>query len=458
MPNKQYDLIVIGAGAAGSGAASMAAKKGRTILQIERDNIGGTCLNYGCDPTKTLLQIANLLHQSRHAERFGLHISGVEVDWTGVQKRVHEVVSQMRGGTFEEARQQLAQTGIEVLHGEACFTSPHTIEVTGQQIKSEKFIIASGRESFIPPIEGLRETGYLTNKEAAWLPKLPGSLAVIGGGAIGIEFAQLFQRFGVRVTVIESAPSLLAKEDQDLTKQLGDLLREEGIQLKTHTRLKKVQQGSDGKHLTLAHEQEGESTLVVDEILVAIGRHPALDTLQPDKAGLKTTKEGLVVDNYLRTSQSHIWAAGDVASSYQFTHVASEQGRIAGYNAFAETPRSFEPRAIPWVTYTDPPLSHVGQTEEELRAAGSTYRAISITFDQVERAIIDGRTEGRLKLLLDGDGKLLGAHILGKNADDLLSQLILAMQSELPVEQLAAAIMPYPTLSEAIRAAAQEAN
>ncbi|HET8911764.1 MAG TPA: FAD-dependent oxidoreductase [Ktedonobacteraceae bacterium] len=457
MVSKSYDLIVIGAGAAGSGAAMAATKKDRKILQIERDNIGGTCLNYGCDPTKTLLEIAKLIHQSRHAKRFGLHIPTVNVDWSGVQKRVQEVITQMRGGTFEEASQQLAQSGIEVLRGEAHFTSSHTIEVGQKQFNAEKFVIASGCEAFVPPIEGLQEAGYLTNKEATRLSALPGSLAIIGAGAIGIEFAQLFQRFGVKVTVIEGNPMILAKEDHDLAVQLCDLLEEEGIQLKPHTRLKKVQQRRDGKHLTLSNEQEGESTLVVDEILVAIGRQPALEALQPEKAGIEIQKQGIVVDKYLQTSQPHIWAAGDVASSYQFTHIASEQGRIAGYNAFAETPRCFEPRAIPWVTYTDPPLSHLGQTEDELREAGSTYRSFSITFDQVERAIIEGRTEGRLKLLLDGNDKLLGAHILGKNADDLLSQLILAMQSDLTIKQIAAAIMPYPTLSEAIRAAAQEA-
>ena len=456
MPKQAYDLLVIGAGAAGSTAASNAAQNGSRIALVERDSIGGTCLNYGCDPTKTLIHIAGMLYDARHADQFGLRISEASFEWASVMSWVQQAINRIRGGTSEEAARELSQKGIDVLKGEAAFVSPHELSVAGPSVSAQRFIIATGSENSIPSIEGLNEVGYITNVQAVSLPRLPKRLAIVGGGAIGIEFAQLFHRFGVEVTVLEHSPVLLDKEDRELADTVCTLLRREGLRLETHVELRRVQRDPAGKCLTMRCENHEEEQLVVDEILLAIGRRPALASLQLEKAGVKTSKNGIEVDATLRTSVPHIWASGDVTGDLQFTHVAYEQGKLAAHNAFAQEPQAFENRVIPWVTYTDPALAHVGKTEEQLREDGVEYRAARMFFKDVERAVAEGKTDGLVKLLVDKQGKILGGHILAPAAGDLLAPIILAMQAGLPVETLASTIMPYPNMVEGVRWAADK--
>lgn len=456
MPKQAYDLLVIGAGAAGSTAASNAAQNGARIALVERDSIGGTCLNYGCDPTKTLIHIAGMLYHARHADQFGLRISEARFEWASVIAWVHQTINRIRGGTSEEAAHALSQKGIDVLKGEAAFVSPHELSVAGTSVSAQRFIIATGSENIIPPIEGLNKVGYITNVQAISLPRLPKRLAIVGGGAIGIEFAQLFHRFGVEVTVLEHGPALLDKEDRELADTVCTLLRREGLRLETHVELRRVQRDPAGKCLTIRCENHEEEQLVVDEILLAIGRRPALASLQLEKAGVKTSKNSIEVDATLRTSVPHIWAAGDVTGDLQFTHVAYEQGKLAAQNAFAQEPQAFENRVIPWVTYTDPALAHVGKTEEQLREDGVQYRATRMFFKDVERAVAEGKTDGLVKLLVDTQGKVLGGHILAPAAGDLLAPIILAMQAGLPIETLASTIMPYPNMVEGVRWAADK--
>jgi dihydrolipoamide dehydrogenase len=456
MPKQAYDLLVIGAGAAGSTAASNAAQNGTRIALVERDSIGGTCLNYGCDPTKTLIHIAGMLYHARHADQFGLRISEASFEWASVISWVHQAINRIRGGTSEEAARELSQKGIDVLKGEAAFVSPHELSVAGTSVTAQRFIIATGSENIIPSIEGLNEVGYITNVQAVSLPRLPKRLAIVGGGAIGIEFAQLFHRFGVEVTVLEHSPALLDKEDRELADMVCTVLGREGLRLETHVELRRVQRDPAGKCLTIRCENHEEEQLVVDEILLAIGRRPALASLQLEKAGVKTAKNGIEVDATLRTSVPHIWASGDATGDLQFTHVAYEQGKLAAQNAFAQEPQAFENRVIPWVTYTDPALAHVGKTEEQLREDGVEYRAARMFFKDVERAVAEGKTDGLVKLLVDKQGKILGGHILAPAAGDLLAPIILAMQAGLPVETLASTIMPYPNMVEGVRWAADK--
>ena len=451
-----YDLLVIGAGAAGSAAAHAAAARGARVIQIERDQIGGTCLNYGCDPTKTLLHIAQELYRARHSEKFGLAIPLSSLEWQQVQAHVRGVVEEMRGGNTAQASEQLHGQGIEFLAGEARFISPREVVVNGQTIPAERFVIATGCQASAPEIEGLHEVGFLTYVSAVWLPTLPNRLAIIGGGAIGIEFAQMFQRFGVEVTVIERNAQILEKEERELAELVSHVLEREGIKLITGAELQRVQKTPAGKKLIYQREQEGEREIVVDDILVALGRRPALEGLGLEKIGVKTSKNGIEVDKTLRTSIPHIWAAGDVASSYKFTHVASEQGSLAARNAFAEQPTPFDDRVIPWVTFTDPPLAHVGRTEDELRQNNVACKTTRLEFKTIERALIIGQTEGLIKLLVDEQGQILGGHILGPRADELLAPLVLAMHSQLPIAQLATTLLPYPTLSEGLRVAATQ--
>lgn len=452
---QHYDVLVIGAGAAGSTAASTAASQGKTVALIERDSIGGTCLNYGCDPTKTLLHIAAMLHQAQHADKYGLRFPQIALDWQQVQAYTRQVIKTIRGGTSQQASQELAKQGITVFHGEASFTSPHEISVEhhdGQQqlLSASHVVVASGSQTFVPPIEGLQEAGFLTNVEAVTLPSLPRSLAVIGGGPIGMEFAQMFRRFGVEVTVIEREAQLLAKEDRELADQLCDLLCNEGIQVEVGTELQRVQPTAEGKRLTIKRDQETRQ-LVVDDLLLAIGRRPTLEKLRLDAVGVKTNKKGIEVDEMLRTSVPHIWAAGDVTGQYQFTHFAYQQGKHVGQNIFADQPQPFNHHVIPWITYTDPALAHVGKTEEQLRQEGISFQVGRMKFSEVERAISNGHTEGLVKVLVDQQGHILGGHILGNSADDLLAPLIVAMQAGITADQVAATIFPYPTLSEGVR-------
>ena len=457
MANHEYDLLVIGAGAAGSTAATTAAGDGKRVALIERDKIGGTCLNYGCDPTKTLIYIADLLYKTHHAERFGLRISEASFDWTSVLSWVQQAQNQIRGGTPEEAAAALSQKGIEVLMGEAVFLSPHELSIAGKSVTAPRIIIATGDENIVPPIEGLSDVGYITNIEAVSLPTLPRRLAILGGGAIGMEFAQLFHRFGVEVTVLEHSPALLDKEDRELAESLCKLLTDEGLRLETSVELLRIQRDSAGKQLTIRCGEREEEQLVVDEILLAIGRRPSLASLHLDRAGVKTSKKGIDVDATLRSSQPHIWAAGDVTGALQFTHVAYEQGKLAAQNAFASDPRPFAGRVIPWVTYTKPALSHVGKTEEQLRQDGVDYRVARMFFKDVERAVAEGKTAGLVKLLVDNQGAILGGHILAEGAGDMLAPIILAMQTGVTAETLATTIMPYPNMVEGVRWAADKA-
>lgn len=454
MANQEYDLLVIGAGAAGSTAASTAAADGKRVALVERDKIGGTCLNYGCDPTKTLIYIADLLYKAHHAERFGLRIGEANFDWNSVLSWVQQAQNRIRGGTTEEAAASLAQKGIEVLVGEAAFLSPYELSSAGKVFSASQIIIATGDENIVPPIDGLDDIGYITNVQAVSLPTLPRRLAILGGGAIGMEFAQLFHRFGVEVTVLEHGPVLLDKEDRELADELCSLLSNEGLRLETGVELRRVQRDPEGKCLTIRCSEREEEQLVVDEILLAIGRKPSLSALQLEKAGVETSKKGIVVDATLRTSQPHIWAAGDVTGALQFTHVAYEQGKLAAQNAFAQAPQPFDDHVIPWVTYTNPALSHVGKTEEQLRQDDVEYRVGRMFFKDVERAVAEGKTEGLVKLLVDQQGTILGGHILAEGAGDLLAPIILAMQAGIPVGKLATTIMPYPNMVEGVRWAA----
>ena len=451
MVKNEYDLLVIGAGAAGSSAVTKVAKHGKHVALVERNLLGGTCLNYGCDPTKTMLHSAHLLYNAEHANRYGLRISGATYDWKDVQERVQHVIAQLRGGTLKEAQAHLERQGIDFLHGEATFVSPNEVTVAEQSIFAKQIIIAIGCETIIPPLKGLKETGFITNVQAVALPMLPHRMAIIGGGSIGIEFAQLFHRFGVEVTVLEHGPTILDKEDREIAANLCEMLTGEGIRLETHTEIKQVQLDGASKKLTLRCGERAEEELTVDEILVAVGRRPSLQSLHLEAAGVQTHEKGIIVDDTLRTTVPHIWAAGDVVSRYQFTHVASKQGELAARNAFFPEPQSFDDHVIPWVTFTSPALAHAGKTEEQLQEEKVEYRVVHLSLSENERAIMIGETEGFVKLLVNSEDRILGVHILASDADNLIAPFVLAMQANIPTSLLSSTILPYPTLSEVVR-------
>ena len=456
MDKNEYDLVVIGAGGAGSTAAGSAARKGRRVALIERDKLGGNCLNYGCDPTKTLLHTAQMLYQARHAAELGLRIPHAEADWAAVQAHVRQVQKTIRGGTLEQARAGIAAQGIDLFMGEAAFNSPHEIRVNDKTLRGKRFIIATGTTASIPEIEGLAEAGYITNVEAVSLPELPERLVVIGGGPIGLEFAQMFNRFGVKVVVLELARQPLPREDYELAMALCSQLKAEGIRLEfgVETRCGKTQK--NGKHIYFQGKDGREVGLVTDQLLVAVGRQPALDGLNLEAAGVQYTPKGIPTDAALRTNVPHIWAAGDITSPYQFSHVAANQGGLAAHNAFAKKPRTFDDRFIPWVTFTDPELARVGLSEADLQEAKIEHRVGCASFHKLDRAITSNQTFGSVKLLADKRGKLLGGHILGANAGELIAPVVYALRFGLTVKMMAGAMLPYPTMAEAVRQAAAQ--
>ena len=456
MAQNEYDLIVIGAGGAGSNAATTAASMGKRIALIERDKLGGTCLNYGCDPTKTLLHTAHMLYHARHAAALGLRIPHADADWRAVQAHVRQVQKTIRGGTPEQARAGITAQGIDLFMGEATFTSPHEIRVNGETLRGERFVIATGTVPFIPDIEGLSEAGYITNVEAVSLPELPKRLVVIGGGPIGLEFAQMFSRFGVQVVVLERGKQPLPREDPELAMALCSQLTAEGIRLEFGAEMRCGEMSERGKHIHVHGEGGNDEDLVADQLLVAVGRRPALGKLDLEAAGVQYAEEGIATDATLRTNVSHIWAAGDITSRYQFTHIASDQGKLVAHNVFAQKPQAFDDRVVPWVTFTDPELARVGLSEADLQEAKIEYRVGRVDFSKLDRAIANDQTFGSVKLLAAADGKILGGHILGANAGELIAPVVYAMRFGLTVKMLAEAMLPYPTMAEAVRWAAAQ--
>jgi pyruvate/2-oxoglutarate dehydrogenase complex dihydrolipoamide dehydrogenase (E3) component len=456
MADDDYDLIVIGAGGAGSTAATTAARMGKRVALIERDQLGGTCLNYGCDPTKTLLHSAHILYQAQHAAALGLHIPHADADWALVQARVRQVQEIIRGGTPDQARAAIAAQGIDLFMGEAMFQSPHEICVNGESMRGARFVIATGTVPFIPDIEGLSTAGYITNVEAVALAELPKRLVVIGAGPLGLEFAQLFSRFGVQVVVLERGMQPLPREDPELARELCAQLTAEGIRLAFGAEMRCGDSTARGKHIHIHGEAGKAEDLVVDQLLVAVGRRPALGALNLAAAGVHTTDTGIPTDATLRTNVPHIWAAGDITSPYQFTHVASDQGTLVAHNVFAHTPQVFDDRVIPWVIFTDPELARVGMSEADAHAAQIPYRVGRVQFNTLDRAIATNQTVGSVKLLADADGKILGGHILGANAGELIAPIVYAMRFGLTVQMIGEALLPYPTMAEALRWAAAQ--
>ncbi len=456
MTTDEYDLIVIGAGGAGSTAAGNAAEMGKHVALIERDKLGGTCLNYGCDPTKTLLHTASVFYHASHASGLGLRISQAKVDWEAVQAHVRQVQETIRGGTLEQASAGIAAQGIDLFMGEAMFTSPHEIRVNGVTLRSKRFVIATGTVAMIPEIDGLSKAGYITNVEAVSLPELPKRLVVIGGGPIGLEFAQMFSRLGAQVTVLERGERPLPREDPELAMLLCSQLTAEGIRLEFGAEMRCGDIDEHGKHIHLHGKDGKKEDLTADQLLIAVGRKPALDKLNLEAAGVQYTEDGVTTDATLRTNVPHIWAAGDITSKYQFTHVASDQGKLVAHNVFARKPKEFDDRVIPWVTFTDPELARVGMLEAELKEAKIEYRVGRAYFNKLDRAIANNQTFGSVKLLADMDGNILGGHILSANAGELIAPIIYAMRFGLTAKKMAGAMLPYPTMAEAVRWAASQ--
>jgi pyruvate/2-oxoglutarate dehydrogenase complex dihydrolipoamide dehydrogenase (E3) component len=447
-----YDLVILGGGAAGSEAAFTVADGGQhRILLVESSHFGGTCTNHGCVPTKALVKAAKVVHTVRSAGRYGIRTAEPVVDWPAVIGRADAVRDHMlRFGAepFQEA-------GVEVRYpARARLTGERRLEVDGETLEARSVVLASGLAPSVPPVPGLREAGYLDNEGALELKELPRRLAVLGGGPIGAEFAQIFARLGVQVVVVEMVERLLAAEEPEASGTLHAVFAEEGIGTRLSARLQGVESAGSVKRLHL----EGREELEVDEILVAAGRSLEGEAMGLPAAGIDWTPRGIKVDEHLRTSQPWAWAAGDVVGGPLFTHVASEMGRVAGRNALHGTEEAVDLRVLPRVTFTDPEIASVGLTQEQAEQAGGEVRTGFADLSAAEKAQIDGQVHGYVKAVADArTGQLLGCSIVAETAGDMIHEAVAIMAGRVPVAEIARTMHAYPTLSELMRSALAEA-
>ena len=447
MPSYDFDIAVIGGGAAGLTVTSGAAQLGARTLLIEKESaLGGDCLHFGCVPSKTLIKSAHVYHALKNAEAFGLpDVHVPPIDFRQVADRVRSVVATIQK---HDSVERFCGLGARVEFGEARFTDEHTVELGGRSFTAQKWVIATGSSPFVPPIEGLLDVDYLTNREIFYMDRLPASMIVLGGGPIGIEMAQAFNRFGCRVTVVDMGSQILGKEDRDMADEVMAVLEEEGVAFLLNAKVVRVRrEGADRKAVVVA-TPDGERTLVSEAILVAIGRTANVDGLGLDAIGVDFDRSGIKVDDRMRTSQKHIFAAGDINGGYQFTHAAGYEGGIVVANAVFRLPRKADYTFLPWCTYTDPELASIGMNERTAQARGEAYSVFSEAFADNDRSLAEGQRRGRIKLLLDRKEKPLGVQILGPRAGDLVSEWVAALNGQVKLATLAAAVHPYPTLGE----------
>jgi pyruvate/2-oxoglutarate dehydrogenase complex dihydrolipoamide dehydrogenase (E3) component len=460
-PAPQYNLVVIGAGTAGLVTAAGAAGLGARVALIERELLGGDCLNVGCVPSKALIRAARAAAQVRDAAQFGIHVPpGVQVDFPAVMSRMRRLRA---GISPHDSAARFRSLGVDVYLGQAAFTGANTVDVAGTTLRFRRAVIATGARAHRPPIPGLAEAGFLTNETVFALTELPARLAVIGAGPIGCELAQAFARFGSRVHVLGNHPQLLPREDPDAAGRVETALRRDGVELTLNCRIDRIEKLGHEKivHLTsLApaagadrRVKEGQQQVVVDEILIGAGRVPNVDGLNLDAVGVRYDKrEGVAVNDRLQTTNPNIYAAGDICSRFKFTHAADAMARIVLQNALFKGRARASALTIPWCTYTDPEIAHVGLYEHEARERGIAFRTFTQELSAVDRAILDGEDEGFVKVLVSARGdKILGATIVAAHAGDMISELTLAMVGRLGLGTIARTIHPYPTQAEAIK-------
>ncbi len=423
---------------------------------IEREYLGGDCLNVGCVPSKALLRSAHAVAEIRRAGQLGVHVDAEpRVEFGEVMTRLREI--RARISPNDSASRFQDELGVDVYFGNAHFVGHHEVAVAGQTLQFSKAVIATGASAFVPPIAGLEETGYLSNESIFDLRELPARLLVVGGGPIGCELTQAFRRLGSEVTIIEQGSQFLAREDPDAAKILFDVLKSEGVEIHLSTQLTRFELAADGsKRAIVQNTAEGggrEQTLPFDAILIAVGRSPNVDGLDLEAAGVRyDTRKGVEIDDHLRTSNGDIFAAGDICMETKFTHAADFAARAAIQNALFFGRKKLSALTIPWCTYTDPEIAHVGLYEHEASSRGIEIDTYQRDLSDVDRAITEGDDAGFVKIhTRRGSDQILGATIVARNAGDLISEVSVAMAGGMGLAKLSSVIHPYPTQAEAIR-------
>ena len=452
---KQYDLVVIGGGAGGLVVASGAAQLGARVALVEKtDALGGDCLYFGCVPTKSLVHVARMASLIRRSEEFGLGKAAISDNlFEGAMERMRRIVSRI--GEHDDPK-RFQQMGIDLHFGEGRFIDSHALDVNGRTVYGRRFVLATGSRPAALPTPGLEGAGYLTHVTALQLRRRPASMAILGAGPTGIEFAQILQRLGVQVTVVEKEERILPKEDREVALLAEKILVGEGIRFVKGADILNVESGA-GQKIMGARTDKGDEKVISDEILVAAGRAPNVEGLNLQAAGVSYDRKGVRVDATLRTTARNIWACGDLVGPYQFTHMAEYQAGIVVANAlFPFVRRKVDYRVVPSVTFSDPEVARVGLTEEEAQKQAGKIHVYRFPFKEVDRAIIEGEEEGFIKLITDDRLRIIGAHLIGPHAGDLLHEYAVAMRANLKITQLSTTVHVYPTLSQGVKKAADQ--
>ena len=451
--DERFDLIVLGGGSAGYAAARTAAEKGASVAVAEQGPLGGLCILRGCMPSKAILASANRLYHAQHAAELGIHVGALAPDLPAIIARKRRLIKDFADYRVE----QLTAPEITLVDGAAQFLSAERVQVGDRVLTAPKFVIATGSVPFAPKIPGLNETGYLTSDEALELEECPESICVLGGGPIGLELGQFYSRLGANVTLLQRSSCILSNEDEAVGTALEGYLREDGMDIRCATRLNAVEQRNGKKVLHLVQD-DVESQIEVDQILVATGRSPALEGLNLAAAGVESTARGIATDTAMRTSNPAIFAVGDVTVSYDIVHVAIQQGEIAAHNALAAGPPQYmDYRIVPVVIFTEPQYGRVGMTEKEARAKGIPIVTASYPFSDHGKALCLGETRGFVKMIGHAPtGEILGYQVLGPEGGELIHECIVALHYRATAQDFMRIPHYHPTLAEILTYPAEE--
>ncbi|MEO1023340.1 MAG: FAD-dependent oxidoreductase [Bacteroidota bacterium] len=459
MSTYEFDMIVIGGGAAGLTASGIAANLGAKTMMVEAHRLGGDCTWTGCVPSKVILKAGKVAHQIRKASAYGLVDSEPKINFRKVIEHVHH----LRQEVYEDADRPeiFEEMGIEVVHGYAAFQDNHTISIAmdnggTRSVSSRYFIIAAGASAFVPPIEGLDTIDYLTNESLFEIEEQPEELLIVGGGPIGTEMSQAFTHLGTKVTVIDRANRIMTKDDPELVEILQHELEGQGVQYEFEASIQKIQKTRNRIQVIL--EQNGsEKTVEGDQILMATGRTPNLEGLNLEAARIDYTKRGITVNDSCKTNQGHIYAIGDITGRYQFTHMSEHMAKVATTHALMKLPMKIDDKHVPWATFTEPELAHVGATEQQLRDAGQSFTVYRFPYSKIDRAITEGEPVGMIKIFAKKlTGKILGASVVGAHAGEMISEYAVAMKNGVTLRNIADTIHPYPSWGLGARRAADQ--
>ena len=447
MAGYDFDIGILGGGSAGLTVAAGAARLGAKTLLVEKEeNLGGDCLHFGCVPSKTLIHTAHVYHLMKRAKEFGLPPVEVKpVDFRDVAGRIQSVIQVIQKHDSEE---RFCGLGAKVEFGTPTFKDEHTIDLNGKTISAKNWVIATGSSAAIPAIPGLEQTPYLTNRDLFSFDRLPASMIILGAGPIAAEMAQAFNRLGTRVTVLQRSGQVLSNEDKDLADAVMEVLKAEGVQFYLNTAILSARDLGAEREVLIQTKGGDSLSLKAETILVALGRKASLKGLNLEGIGIPYDEKGLKLDARLRTEHKHIYGAGDVTGTYQFTHAAGYEGSIVVSNAVFHLPRKADYTFLPWCTYTQPELASIGMNEKRAQAAGIEYDVWVEEFKDNDRSLAEGEPVGKIKMVLDKKGKPIGVQILGPRAGDLVSEWVAALNGGVKPMTLASAVHPYPTLGE----------